>query len=105
MNNEECKVRSHIVHVNSDDPAFYSFSITASKCSSSCNNINDPYAKTCVPGVRKNLNVNVFNLMSRATETRHTQKHETCKYKWRLDASVCNKKQRWDDDKCMCEYK
>ena len=81
MNNEECKVRSHIVNVNSDDPVFYCFSITASKCSSSCNNINDPYVKTCVPSVIKNLNVNVFSLMSRTTETRHIQKHETCKYK------------------------
>ena len=31
--------------------------------------------------------------------------HETCKCKCRLDASVCNNKQRWNDDKCRCEYK
>ena len=30
-------------------------------CNSSCNNINDPYAKTCVPDVIKDLNVKVFN--------------------------------------------
>ena len=37
----------------------------------SCNNINDPYAKICVPDIAKNLNVKVFNLMSRTNETRH----------------------------------
>ena len=57
MNNQECRVRPEIVNVNSDDPAFYPFSIKTSKCSGSCNNIKDPYAKMCVPGVVKNLNV------------------------------------------------
>ena len=49
---------------------FFSFSIETSKCSGSCNNINYPYAKICVPDVVKNLNVKVFNLMSRTNETR-----------------------------------
>ena len=43
--------------------------------------------------------------MSRTNETRHKIRHETCNCKCRLDASVCNNKQRWNDDKCRCEYK
>ena len=27
--------------------------------------VNDPYTKICVPDILKNLNVKVFNLMSR----------------------------------------
>ena len=73
MNNQECKVRPQIVNVNSDEPVFYPFSIKTSKCSGSCNNINDPYAKMCVPDVVKNLNVKVFNLMLRTNETRHIE--------------------------------
>ena len=57
MNNQECKVRSEIVNVNSKEPVFFPFSITTSKCSGSCNNINGPYAKLCVPDIVKNLNV------------------------------------------------
>ena len=34
-----------------------------------------------------------------------TEWHETCKCKCRLDASVSNNKQRWNDDKCKCECK
>ena len=105
MNNQECKVRPEIVNVNSDEPVFYPFSIKTSKCSGSCNNINDPYAKMCVPDVVKNLNVKVFNLMSRTNETRHIEWHEMCKCKCRLDASVCIDKQCWNDDKCRCECK
>ena len=71
MNNQECKVRPEIVNVNSDEPIFYPFSIKTSKCSGSCNNINDPYAQMFVPNVVKNLNFKVYNLMPRTNETRH----------------------------------
>ena len=100
MNNQACKVRPEIVNFNSNEPVFYPFSIKTSKYSGNCNNINDPYAKICVPDAVKDLNVKVFNLMSRTNETRHIKQHETCNYKCRLDASVCNNKQRWNDDKC-----
>ena len=76
-----------------------------SKCSCSCNNINNPYAKLCVLDVVKNLNIKIFNLMSRINETRHKKWNETCKCKCKLDASVCYNKQRWNEDKCMCECK
>ena len=92
LKNQECKTRPQVVNVN--NPIFYPFSIKTNKCSGNCNNINYPYAKTCVPDVIKDLNVKVFNLMSRTNETRHIKWHETCKCKCRLDAIVCYNKQR-----------
>ena len=62
MTNQECKVRPEIVNDNSDESVFCPFSIKTSKCSGSCNNINDPYAKMCVPDVVKNLNIKFFNV-------------------------------------------
>ena len=62
VTNQKCKIRPEIVSFISDDPACYPFSINASKCSDSRNNINDPYAKMCVPDVIKNINVKVFNV-------------------------------------------
>ena len=61
INNQECKGRPEIVNVNSNERIFYPYIISTSKCSSSCNNINDLYAKLYVPDVIKNLNVRVFN--------------------------------------------
>ena len=101
--NQECKKRPRLVNVNSNNPIFYPFSIKISKCSGNCNNINDSYSKICVPDVVKNLNIKVFNLMSRTNETRFIEWHETCKCDCRLDAVVCNNKQRWNENKCRCE--
>ena len=105
MNNQECKIRTEIINLNTNEPMFYPYTIKINKCKGSCNTINDPYAKICVPNEIKNTNVGVFNLMSRTNETRHIKWHKTCKCKCRLDASICNNKQKWNDDKCKCEYK
>ena len=79
MNNQECKARTKIIDVNSNEPVFYSYNIKVNKCSGSCNNINDPYARLCVPDIVKNINVKAFNLMSRINETRHIIWYENCK--------------------------
>ena len=102
MKNQECKTRPQVVNVNSNNSIFYLFSIKMSKCSGNCNNINNPYPKICVPDVIKDLNVKVFNLISRTNEGRFI---ETCKCKCRLDKIVCNNKQRWNKNKCRWECK
>ena len=105
IKNQECKVRPEIVDINSNNPIFYPFSIKINKCSGNCNNINNPYAKICVPDIIKDLNVKVLNLMSRTNETRFIKWHETCRCVSRLDGITCNSKQRWTENKCRCECK
>ena len=80
---------------------FYPVSIKVNKSSGSCNNIIDPYAKLYVPHVVKNIKV--FNMMSFTNQTKHIEWHKTCKFKGRLDASICHNKQRWNEGKCRCE--
>ena len=62
MNNEECKIIPQIININSDNPLCYPYSIEINRCSGSCNNINDPYAKVCDPDVVKNINVKELNV-------------------------------------------
>ena len=73
MNNQEYKVRPEIVNINSNKPSFFPYSVKISKCSGSCNNVNEPYAELCVSNVSKNINVNVFNLISKTSETRYLE--------------------------------
>ena len=75
MNNQECKIRPEIININSNEPLFYLYSVKISKFSGSCNNVNNPYAKLCVPDIVKNTNIKAFNLMSRTNETRYIEWH------------------------------
>ena len=122
--------RPKVIDLNKDEPVFYPYSIKINKCSGSCNTINDPFAKLCVPDITKNINVKVFNLMARINETRPIAWHETCKcicnlfnlmarinetrqIAWhetckcicKLTSAVCNSRQIWNEDKCRCECK
>ena len=105
MNNQECKIRTEIINLNTNEPIFYSYCIKINRCKGSCNTINDPFAKICVPDQIKNINLRLFNPLSRTDETRHIKWRKTCKCKCSLDASMCNNKQRWNDDRCICECK
>ena len=44
----------------------------------------------CTPHDAENINLKVFNLISRTNQTRYIKFYETYKCKYRLDASVCN---------------
>ena len=65
LNNQECKIRPELININSNQPLFYPNSVKINKYSGSCNNINDPSAKLWVADFSKNINVKVFNLISR----------------------------------------
>ena len=105
INNQEWKIRTEIINLNTNEPMCHPYSIEINRCKGSCKTINKSYAKIGVPDQIKNKNVKVFNLISRTNETRHTKWHKTCKCKCRLDSNICNNKQRWNDDKCRCECK
>ena len=63
LSNQERKIRPEVINVNSDEPSFYPYSVKINKCSGSCSNINNPYAKICIPDVVKNINLKLFNLI------------------------------------------
>ena len=55
MKIEECKIREEVINVNTNNPAFYPFNVKVNKYSGNCNNISDPYVRSCVPDVVKNI--------------------------------------------------
>ena len=58
INNQECKIRTEIINLNTNQSMFYPYSIKINRCKRSCNTINDSYARICVPNQIKNTNVN-----------------------------------------------
>ena len=60
--NRECKPRPKILDVNEGvgEALFCPYNVLVNKCSGSCNTLNDPMARICVPNIIKNVNMNVM---------------------------------------------
>ena len=102
--NQKCMPRPKMLDVNESvgEALFYPYNALVNKCSGSCDTINNPMAKLCVPGIVKRVNMQVYNFLMRLNETRNILWHESCKCVCKLNSSVCNNKQIWNSDTCRC---
>ena len=116
MNNQECKIRPQIITVISNEPSFYPYSVEINKCSSGCNNTNDPYSKLCAPDVVENQNLKVLNLVSTTNEKKkknsiklvnvnldYIQVFVRCECKELIYKRICDKRFIWNPSDCDCE--
>ena len=103
--NQKCMPRPKILNVNEgiDEALFYPYNVLVNKCSGSCDTLDNPMSKICVPKIIKNVNMKVYNVLTRLNETRNALWHESCKCVSRLNSSVCNSKQIWNSDTCRCD--
>ena len=99
--NQKCMPRPKICDVNEGvgEVLFYPYNVQVNKCSGSCNTLDNPMEKLCVPNVIKGVNMQV---LMRLNETRNVLWHESCKCVCKLNSSVCNNKQIWNSDTCRC---
>ena len=79
--NQKCMPRPKIRNVNEGvgEALFYPYNAQVNKCSGSCNTLDDPMARICVPKIIKNINMKVYNFLMRLNETRNVLWHESCK--------------------------
>ena len=103
--NQKCMPRTKILDVNEGigEALFYSYKVLVNKCSGSCNTLDNPMSKICVPKIIKNVNMQIYNFLMRLNETRNVLWHESCKCVCKLSSSVCNNKQIWNDNTCRCD--
>ena len=103
--NQKCMPRPKILDVNegAGEALFYPYNVLVNKCSGSCDTLDNPMAKLCVPNIIKRINMKVYNFLMRLNETRNVLLHESCKCICRLNSSVCNSKQIWNSDTCRCD--
>ena len=103
--NQKCMPRPKILDVNEGvyEALFYLYNVQVNKWSGSCDTLDNPMSKICVPHVIKIVNMQVYNILMGLNETRNVLWHENCKCVCKLNSSVCNNKQIWNDDTCRCD--
>ena len=100
--NRKCMSRPKILDVNEGigEALFYPYNVLVNKCSGTCNTLDNPMSKICVPKVNKNVNIKVYYFLMRLNETRNVLWHGSCKCVCKLNSSVCNSKQIWNSYTC-----
>ena len=103
--NQKCMPRPKILDVNEGvgEALFYPYNVLVNKCSGSCDMLDNPMAKLCIPNIIKRINMNVYNFLMRLNETCNVLWHKSCKCICRLNSSLCNNKQIWNSDTCRCD--
>ena len=103
--NQKCMPRPKILDVNegAGEALFYPYNVLVNKCSGSCNTLDNPIAKLCVPNIIKRIKMKVHNFLMRLNETRNVLWYESCKCVCKLNSSICNNKQIWNGDTCRCD--
>ena len=78
------------------------FAVTLDRCVGSCNTLSDFSNKVCVSNKTENLNLHVFNII---TGKNLSKMNVSCECKNIFDGRKCKPNQKWNNDKCQCEYK
>ena len=70
--NRKCMPRPKILDVNEGvgEALFYPYNVLVNKCSGSCDTLDNPMAKMCIPNIIKRINMKVYNFLMRLNETR-----------------------------------
>ena len=84
LNNKPFMVKPFLVDLNPVELKDYLFTISLDEWNGNCNAVNDLSTKICVPSKTKDVNVKVFNMITRLCEAKTLVKHISsgCKYKF-----------------------
>ena len=81
----------------------YLFMISIEKYSVSCNAVDDLSTKICVPIKIRDIDVKVFNTITRINEAKTLIKHVLCDCKCKFNSKTSNSNQNWNNDTWQCE--
>ena len=102
LNDEPCMVRPTPIDLNSGELKYYSFVTSLDKCNGCCNVLSP---NICVLNETKDINVNVFNMITNKNEAKTMTKHISCYCIWKFNSTTWNSNRKWNNKTCQCECK
>ena len=83
---------SNLINLNAVELNYYPFIISLDKCNGYCNAVDDLSTKICVPSKTKDVNVEVFNTITKINEAKTLVKHISCDCKRKFNSTTCIEK-------------
>ena len=81
LNNETRMARPTPIDLNSVERNYYTFLISLGKCNGSCNAVDNLSMKISFPNKIKNVNVKIFNMITKTYKAKTLVKHISCDFK------------------------
>ena len=76
--NESCLVRPVLIDFNPNKRHYNPFMVRLDRRSRNCNTLDDAAGRICVPNKTENVNLNVFNMLTRINESKILTEHISC---------------------------
>ena len=83
-------IRPTLIDLNPVELNYYPFMNILDKCSGSCNAVDDLSKKICVPSGTKDVNVKIFDMITRIYEAKTLVKRINCDCKCKFNSKTCN---------------
>ena len=94
LSNQKCMIQPAFInlHLNECSQEFhnYPFAVKLDRCVGSCNALNDLSNKVCVPNKTEDLNLILFNMITRINESKILTKDISHECKCRFDGKKMN---------------
>ena len=87
-------VRPTIIDINPVELKYYPFKISLNKCTEGWNVLS---SKMSVPKETKNMNVKVFNMVTKKDEAKAMIEHISCDCKCKFNNTTCGSNQEWNN--------
>ena len=104
LSNQKCMIQPTLINIlpneYSKELHSYPFGVKLNRCVGSCNTLNDLSNKVCIPNKTEDLNLSVFNMITRINEPKTLAKDTSCECKCEFDGRKCNSDQWWNNYKC-----
>ena len=94
LSNMKCMTQPFLINLHPNEYSqefhYYPFAVKLNRCVESCNTLNDLSNKVCVPNKTEDLNLRVFNMITRINESKTLTKHISCDCKCKFVGKKCN---------------
>ena len=94
LSNQRCIIQPILINLHpneySQEVHYYPFAVKVDKCVGSCNTLNDLSNKVCVPNKTQDLNLSMFNMVTRINQLKTLAKCKSCECKFKFDRRKCN---------------
>ena len=85
LNNQPYMTRPTLIDLNPDEYnqalRYYPFMVKLDRCNGSYNNLDEPSGRRCVANKTEDINLKVFNMITRINESKTLTKHVSCECK------------------------